>query len=36
MTFGRLKEYNIKTIFLKKYTKYGGDTIPKPISKNQN
>ena len=35
MKFGQLKEYNIRNIFLEKsYTKSGGDTIPRSLSKN--
>ena len=34
MKFGQLKEYN-RNIFLEKsYTKSGGDTIPRSLSKN--
>ena len=30
--FGQLIEYNIRNIFLEKsYTKYGGETIPRPF-----
>ena len=33
MKFGHLREYNMKTIFLEKtYTKYDGETSPKPFS----
>ena len=32
--FGQLKEYNMKNIFIEKpYTKYGGETSPRPFSK---
>ena len=35
--FGQLIEYNMRTIFLEKsYMKCGGETIPRPFSKNQN
>ena len=34
MKFGQLIEYNMKNIFVKKsYTKYTGETIPRPLSK---
>ena len=34
MKFGLLIENNMKNIFLKKsYTKFGGETIPRPVSK---
>ena len=34
MKFGQLIEYNIRNIFLKKsYTKYGGESIPRPFLK---
>ena len=34
MKFGQLVAYNIKNIFLEKsYTKYSGETIPRPFSK---
>ena len=34
MKLDQLIEYNMKNIFLEKsYTKYGGDTIPRPFSK---
>ena len=34
MKFGQLIEYNIKNIFVEKsYTKYAGETIPRPLSK---
>ena len=34
MKFGRLIEYNMRNIFVEKsYTKYGGETIPRPFSK---
>ena len=37
MKFGQVIEYNLRKIFLEKsYTKYGGETIPRPFSKNQN
>ena len=37
ITFGRLIEYNMRHIFLKKsYTKYGEETIPRPFPKKQN
>ena len=33
MTFGKLREYNMKNIFLEKpYTKCGGETSPRPFS----
>ena len=33
--FGQLIEYNVRNIFLEKsYTKCGGETIPRPFSKN--
>ena len=33
--FGRLLEYSMRNIFLEKlYTKYEGETIPRPFSKN--
>ena len=32
--FGQLIEYKMRNIFLEKpYTKYGGETIPRPFSK---
>ena len=32
--FGQLVEYNMRNIFLENsYTKYGGETIPRPFSK---
>ena len=32
--FGQLREYNMKNIFLEKpYTKFGGETSPRPFSK---
>ena len=32
---GQLMEYYMKNIYLEKsYTKYAGDTIPEPLSKN--
>ena len=35
MKFGQLIEYNMRKYFLEKsYTKCGGDTIPRPFSKN--
>ena len=35
MRFGQLIEHNMRNIFLEKsYTKYGGETILKPFSKN--
>ena len=35
MKFGQLIGYNTKNIFLEKsYTKHGGDTFPRPFSKN--
>ena len=35
MKFGQSIEYKLCNIFLEKsYTKYGGETIPGPISKN--
>ena len=34
ITFGQLIEYNMRNIFLEKsYTKYGGETIPRLLSK---
>ena len=34
MTIGQLIEYNMRSIFLKKsYTKYDGETIPRPFLK---
>ena len=37
MKFGQLKECNMRNIFLEKsYTKYGGETSPRPFLKNQN
>ena len=34
MKFGQLLEHNKRNIFLNKsYTKYGGETIPRPFSK---
>ena len=34
MTFDQLIEYKMRNVFLEKsYTKSGGDTIPRPISK---
>ena len=34
MKFGQLIEYNMCNIFVEKsYTKYGGETIPRPFSK---
>ena len=34
MKFGQLIEYNIRIVFVKRsYTKYGGETIPRPFSK---
>ena len=33
MKFGQLIEYNMRNIFLEKsYTKFGGETIPRPFS----
>ena len=35
MKFGQLKEYKMRYIFVEKsYTKCGGETIPRPLSKN--
>ena len=35
MRFGQLIEHNMRNIFLEKsYTKYGGETILRPFSKN--
>ena len=35
MKFGQLLEYNMRNIFVEKsYTKCGGETIPRPFSKN--
>ena len=32
--FGQLIEYNVRNSFLEKlYTKYGGEAIPRPLSK---
>ena len=38
MKFGQLIEYNMGIIFFLKnsYTKCGGETIPRPFSKNSN
>ena len=37
MNFGQLIEYNMRNIFVEKsYTKCAGETIPRPLSKNQN
>ena len=37
MTFGQLKEYNMRNIILEKlYTKYGGELIPGSFLENQN
>ena len=34
MKFGELIEYNMRNIFVEKlYTKYAGETIPRPLSK---
>ena len=34
MKFGQLIEYNMRNIFPEKpYTKYGGESLPKPFSK---
>ena len=34
MKFGQLIEYNMRIIFAEKsYTKYGGETIPRPFFK---
>ena len=34
MEFGQLIEYNMRNIFLEKlHTKFGGDTIPRPLSR---
>ena len=34
MKFGQLIEYNLRNIFLEEsYTKYGGETIPRPFFK---
>ena len=34
MKFGQLIEYNMRNIFVvKSYTKYAGETIPRPLSK---
>ena len=33
MKFGHIIKHNMRNIFLEKsYTKYGGETIPRPIS----
>ena len=35
MKFGQLIEYNMRNIFLEKsYSKCGGESIPRPFSKN--
>ena len=35
MKFGQLIEYDMRNTFLgKSYTKYGGETIPRPFPKN--
>ena len=35
LKFGQVIEYNMRNLFLKKsYTKYGGETIPRPFIKN--
>ena len=37
MEFGQLIEYNMRNIFPKKsYAKCGAETIPRPISEEQN
>ena len=37
MKFGQLIEHHMRNIFVQKlYTKCGGETIPRPLSKNQN
>ena len=37
MKFGQLIEYNMRNISVEKsYTKCAGETIPRPLSKNQN
>ena len=34
MEYGQLTEYNMRKIFVEKwYTKYAGETIPRPLSK---
>ena len=34
MKFGQLVEYNLRDIFVEKsYTKFAGETIPRPLSK---
>ena len=34
MKFGQLIEYNMRNIFVEKsYAKFGGETIPRPLSK---
>ena len=34
MEFGQLMEYNMKNVFVEKsYTKHGGETISRPLSK---
>ena len=34
MTFGQLKEYNLRNIFLERsYTKCGGETVSRPFFK---
>ena len=37
MKFGQAIEYNMRTIYYEKsHTKCGGQTIPRPLPKNQN
>ena len=37
MKFGQLLKYNMRAILVEKsYTKYADETIPRPLSKNQN
>ena len=37
MKFGQLIEYNMRNIFVEKsYTKCAGETLPRPLFKNQN
>ena len=37
MKFNQLTEYNMRNIFPEKlYQKRGGETIPRPFSKNKN
>ena len=37
MKFGQLIEYNMRNIFVEKsYSECAGETIPRPLSKNEN